>query len=178
MKGYSKKIQDMINEITDRMDDDCLDHLVGDDYRYYLTKEVNQKQCLQNFVENYNSCSIGKRKHDDLEASEIREILGDDLTWEFIVLASEVEATNDFYIQWNEMNSFHIGEYEHQIDLEYHPELKAAMVEEGHTDESLLSYGRPCERLILKLDPVEFLKIASKELTARSKRKQLKAVRA
>lgn len=176
---FPSHIQAMIDTITDQYDASQQESFESGDYDYLLSgHEVDVKACLANFEANYRAATIGLQEFDDLEASEIRRLLGDDLLWSLIVDTSKTLAIHDFYIQWNEINSFHIGEFHHEIDVSSHPDLEAALRAEGIPDESLTAYGLPCERLILKLDPKAFLASAERHLLTAINRQSIKLVRA
>lgn len=173
-----KSITRIIDDIVDRLDDETADCLASD-YAYYLTDEADIRECLNNFESNYSSRSIGFIPHDDLTGKEIREALSnDDLLWSLIKNSSEVIALNDIYTQWNEINSLIMGEYDYEIDPTDYPDLAAALAAEGLDQDSILAYGRPCERLILKLDPKAFLEALDLELTPKINRSSIKLVRA
>lgn len=161
--NYSKEVQGMIDTIVEDLDNNW----EPDGYI-----ECLEDSCiLECFEENYSSHTIGKHLYDDLIAKEIRKSLkNDELLLELIRANSSEEMDQDYRVQWNEMGSVTIGESEYQLDGEQYPELFTAMGR--NLDCSIHVYGRPCERVILKLDPAAFLKSVAKYL----KTKRTKAV--
>jgi hypothetical protein len=124
---------------------------------------------IENFERNFSTPSVGLVDYDGLNGSEIIKLFGvnkDRLT-DLIRLHSSVDYDHSFYVQHNEMGSHQIGEMEYQIDVCDHSDLKEIMIGYltsaeaaaiGYKDrETIMAYGRPCERLILKLDANDFL---------------------
>lgn len=180
-----RELRDMIDDITEEYDRIWCDSV--DQYDYYFDESDSDQQ-IANFVRNYRESSAVVKycfndSEDQIGAVEIREALGDDdLLVELLLKHSEIEACDDIYIQWNEIDSFIISEWEHQIDVEYHSELNELL--NTFTDdelklfsantyysvdrESFYSYGRPCERVILKLDAEAFESAVAEILNERN----------
>lgn len=161
-----KELRDVISELSDQEDKSWLDQ--EHDYEYVLEKN----EIIANFVENYSSKSIGCTKFDDLSAEDIAARVPADVLTQAILTHSEFEPC-DYYIQWNEMGSVGIGEYEYQIDVaDASPDLHKCLAQMTDAEltkfhawtgylrvsrDSFCIYGNPCERLVFKLDPEAFL---------------------
>lgn len=139
---------------------------------------IDESEVLRNFLDNYSSGSIGIKELDDLSAEDILELArtrlgGDQKVVDLILECSEAEAS-DYYVKWNEVASVPIGEMEYQIDVSDHADLEALIAQA--TDEELsaagindrdsfMGYGRPCERVIWKLDAEMLLERLSDSYT-------------
>lgn len=149
----------MISEIVESFDRDWL----AQNSEMYLDA-IEENDVIEGFKSNYCSPSLGRIKHDDLDAEEILKKLGRSKLLKLIYENSEM-VESDYYVEHNEMVSIQVGEVESQLDLEFYPDLAEELKREGKDCEgSILVYGNPCDRVILKLDSKAFLKAAAKIL--------------
>jgi hypothetical protein len=171
MTDYSaayKALRDELNDIVEAQDKAFVE---GDLTAYMECSENGPEETLRYFRENYGSRRIGFQPFDHLDGDEIATAALKVLTKRALadLILTACDATDcDYYIQWNEMGSIGIGEEEYQIDVDPGSELSAlieACTPEERLDllgrhfdgRSFLLYGRPCDRVIWKLDPQVFL---------------------
>jgi hypothetical protein len=151
-----QRIQDMIEEAEQEWCNGCPDH-------EYLIGDAEDKEILDNFRRNFVS-----GRHDGYLVYEaLASVLSEKQIVDLLRRHSYVEDTNNIYIRNNELYSAVIGEMAFELDLKHDTEiqdllaqasaadLKAAGIDPNNTD-SLLTYGRPCERLVWCLDVPEF----------------------
>lgn len=140
-----------------------------DDYSYAIDDDPDT--LIRNFRDNYNSRRIGFQAFDHLTGDEIADAALKTLSKQSFadLILKHAEATDcDIYVQWNEVASVSIGEYEYQIDVDSESKL-AALIEACSPEErtdllgrhfdggSFLAYGCPCDRIVWKVDPETFL---------------------
>ncbi len=180
-KDLVRQLERAVDEITNHYDETFCENL--NDYEYLL--EDQDEQIIKDFESNYSSRGLGFVDNDELDGAEViaafrdRRFTDSDIV-RVLLGAAECEPC-DIYIHYNEIASVSIGEYEHQIDVEGHPELKdliaaatdeelkAARIEDR---DSFYAYGNPCDRIIWKVDP----KIVLEKLNAVKPRAKLSLV--
>jgi hypothetical protein len=171
-------IREEIDRITTEYDQYHCDSL--SDYGYEDC--ISDKEVLRNFRENYSIPSIGKLRGDDTTAEQWMSLIPKVHLLQLVRKHSVMQAC-DYYIQHDEMGSIHVGETEHQIDVPDHKMLSAligkctdeefAVYRElyGRIDRECFSaFGNPCERAILKLDAVAFVRDAARKYLPRTRR--------
>lgn len=149
VRNDNREVENYINDLVDELDREWLDNCHEGDGYYFC--DVDAGELLKNFKDNYSAKTHGLVFGDNLTAEEIIFAIGGAAVVKLIKETSSVESC-DYYIQHNEMASVQIGEVDYEILREDHPD--AFTPEDGDSKEI---YGNPCERLILKLDPAEFL---------------------
>ena len=192
-----ERIRDLIDEQVEAMDRSFCDDSV--ECLYFDILADDREGVLGGFLTNYREseciakiCFNASAKQEGAEA--IREALAnDELLIDLLIEHSSVEPLDDIYIQWNELTSLQVGEYEHQLDIDssYCPELTTILA--GMDDSDINTYnrwhgcsynqlsrgymwviGRPCERVILKLDDESFESAVKSELKSRKKKQSKK----
>lgn len=166
------KLDDVIETIIDQYDESWADY--GLESYANLIDDVDADEIIKQFEDNCTHECRGR--FGELSMEEIISTIKahgydrDDIA-RLIIDHSEAEACNDIYIQWNEIFSVTIGEYEHQIDFEYHEDLTDIIKTMSPRDIQLYEKksgfdlsgdyehvcGRPCERVIFKLDVESFM---------------------
>jgi hypothetical protein len=159
-------LQSEINDIVDSLDEMFLEN------RAEAFEEcIELDEVPDYFKENYRSNGVGFQPFDHLSSEEILQAALTQLSKEEfgeLILKHSTPIEANYYVQWNEMFSFIIGEEEYQID--FTPDSRLASLIEDCTPEereelfgknfngrSFYAYGNPCERLIWRLDAKSFL---------------------
>lgn len=163
-----------LSELTESADETFLENGL-DGYSYVF--DDDRDAILKNFRENYRSSRIGFQAFDHLTGDEIADAALKVMSVEAFtdLLLSHSEATDcDYYVQWNEIGSVSIGEYEHQIDTAgddelialvaacTQEELKMLRYQDWSRGKSVVAgsfwtYGHPCDRIVWKVDPETLL---------------------
>lgn len=165
-----------IESIVSAEDDGFLDGL--DDRLSWLIDETDDDEIIRNFERNFSvkhmkfldflpetlgemdisRFDFGRQitlflEFHGVSRAEIRQLIVDSL--------DRVEPS-DFYIKYNEIYSWPVGETEYQVDVVDHSELKQ-LIDQATDDElkqaeisdqkSFLVYGNPCERAVWLVDP-------------------------
>lgn len=167
------EIKAEIDRITDGFDRD-FDETVNEVFGY-LIEETDDTDLLKAFERNFsakrhNDLDFLPETYDEMEDGPALLAFLEERGVEKETIAvwirqlSEAE-TADYYIQYNEVHSVQLGEYQYEIDVEYHPELRALIDRATETEiklakaqrEGFAAYGRPGERVIWKVDAKAFV---------------------
>ena len=169
LKAY-RALRDLIEATIETEDQAWLERSDFEDYSECLDDKT---QVIEDFELNYSNRTLGYVDFDQLTGKDIAEVIPADVLWQKIMEHSALEPIDDIYTQWNEMGSVQIGEIEHQINIGKHTDPGILLALANMSDAELERFnawsylrldrdsfwvcGRPCERLVLKLDVESFL---------------------